>query len=254
MEVSVHSKRVGLFGLGAFGRLIVRHLSPYFEIHACDPSPEAARFVKRHNVILGSAADVASQPYVILATPIRTLEPLLKTIAPHIQPGACVFDVGSVKIKPAGWLSQYVPVHAEIVCTHPLFGPQSAQRGLHGLEIVVCPIRVRHVAPIIRFLETALDLKVTLTTPEAHDEALAAVQGLTHLIAKVMSGLEPLPRAHMTRSYALMMEGIGLVSGDSDELFLSIERDNPFAVEVRKRFFTEIENLRLMLDSHRNGG
>ena len=46
------------------------------------------------------------------------------------------------------------------------------------------------------------------------------------------------------------MQGIGLVSGDSDELFLSIERDNPFAAEVRKRFFSEIDSLRARQHPH----
>ena len=135
-----------------------------------------------------------------------------------------------------------------------MFGPQSARKGIHDLEIVVCPVRVRRLAPIIRFFRDTLDLKVSVATPEQHDKALAAVQGLTHLIAKVLSGLEPLPTVHTTRSYDLMMQGVGLVSGDSDELFLSIERDNPFAAEVRKRFFHEIDALRNRLEAHDGNG
>jgi len=147
-------------------------------------------------------------------------------------------------------LSEALPASVSILCSHPLFGPQSARKGISDLEIVLCPVRVRHLKPIIRFCDKTLDLKVSITTPEIHDKALAAVQGLTHLIAKVMSGLEPLPRELTTRSYDLMMQGIGLVSGDSDELFLSIERDNPFAGEVRKRFFAEIDHLRGRLEAH----
>ncbi|MDI7775315.1 prephenate dehydrogenase/arogenate dehydrogenase family protein [Asticcacaulis sp. EMRT-3] len=242
--------RLGLFGLGAFGRLIVRHLSPYFDIYAHDPSPEARKFASRHNVTLVSLEEAAACPYVVLATPIRTLKALAEAIAPHVAPRALIIDVGSVKMKPARWLLDAMPADASILCTHPLFGPQSARKGIHDLEIVVCPVRVRHLASIIRFFEKTLDLKVSLATPEEHDRALAAVQGLTHLIAKVLSGLEPLPTVHTTRSYDLMMQGVGLVQGDSDELFLSIERDNPFASEVRKRFFAEIDSLRTRLEAH----
>lgn len=247
MSKSVH--KLGLFGLGAFGRLIVKHLSPYFDILAYDPSPAAKTFARRHNVSLVSLADAAACPIVILATPIRTLKALCIEIAPHVQKRALVIDVGSVKIKPAQWLLESMPPEVSILCTHPLFGPQSAHKGISDLEIVVCPVRVAHLMPIIRFLEKTLDLKVSQTTPEHHDETLAAVQGLTHMIAKVMSGLGPLPTEHTTRSYDLLMKGVGLVSGDSDELFFSIERDNPFASDIRKRFFKEIEALRLRLEA-----
>ncbi|ADU14866.1 Prephenate dehydrogenase [Asticcacaulis excentricus CB 48] len=242
--------KLGLFGLGAFGRLIVRHLAPYFDILACDPSPEAKAYAKRHNVSLVSLEEAAACQVVILATPIRTLKDLAAKIAPHVPLNGLVIDVGSVKVKPAAWLQDVLPPQVSILCTHPLFGPQSARYGIHDMEIVVCPVRVRHLSPIVRFLEKTLDLKVSIATPEIHDRALAAVQGLTHMIAKVLSGLEPLPRVHTTRSYDLMMQGVGLVQGDSDELFMSIERDNPFASEIRKRFFAEIDSLRERLEAH----
>ncbi|MGA9657626.1 MAG: prephenate dehydrogenase/arogenate dehydrogenase family protein [Asticcacaulis sp.] len=245
-------KTLGLFGLGAFGQLIVKHLAPYFDIYAHDPGPQARAFARRHHVTLVDLTVAAGCDIVVLATPIRTLKALAEAIAPHVKPRALVLDVGSVKIKPAKWLSEALPDSVSILCTHPLFGPQSARKGIHDLEIVICPVRVRHLASIIRFFDTTLDLKVSIATPEQHDKALATVQGLTHLIAKVLSGLEPLPKVHTTRSYDLMMQGVGLVSGDSDELFLSIERDNPFAVEVRKRFFNEIDSLRGRLDAHDN--
>jgi prephenate dehydrogenase len=245
---------LGLFGLGAFGRLIVKHLSPYFDILAYDPGPQARAFTKRHNVRLVSLEEAAACRIVVLATPIRTLKALAESIAPFVHPRALVIDVGSVKMKPASWLEAALPPSTYILCTHPLFGPQSARKGIHDLEIVVCPVRIRRLKPILRFFEQTLDLKVSLATPEEHDKALAAVQGLTHLIAKVMSGLEPLPTVHTTRSYDLLMQGIGLVSGDSDELFLSIERDNPFAGEVRKRFFLEIDALRNRLEEAHDGG
>ena len=251
MYKKVH--KLGLFGLGAFGRLIVKHLSPYFDIYAYDTSPQARAFAKRHNVTLAAFEDVAACRLVVLATPIRTFPDLIAAIAPHVHPRALIIDVGSVKMKPAQWLQDLLPPSAYILCTHPLFGPQSARKGIHDLEIVVCPVRVRRLAPILRFFRETLDLKVSVATPEQHDRALAAVQGLTHLIAKVMTGLEPLPTVHTTRSYDLMMQGISLVQGDSDELFLSIERDNPFAGEVRKRFFAEIDSLRSRLEHHDSG-
>ncbi len=243
--------RMGLFGAGAFGALMVRHLAPYFEILVHDPAPHAKRFARRHNVRLASLAEAAACPIVVLGAPVPALRQLAMDVAPHVRPHALVLDVGSVKVRPAEWLLDAIPAHADVICTHPLFGPQSAKRGVHGLEVVVCPVRSRRIHRVVRFLERTLDLRVSITTPEAHDQALAAVQGLTHMIAKVLSGLEPLPRAHTTVSYDLLMQGVGLVQGDSEELFLAIERDNPYALEVRQRFFAEIESLQTRLENGR---
>jgi prephenate dehydrogenase len=242
-------RRLGLFGAGAFGALMVRHLAPYFDIHVHDPAPHARKFARRHNVKLVSLAEAAACPIVVLGAPVPALERLAQDVAPHIRPHTLVLDVGSVKARPAEWLQAAIPPHADVICTHPLFGPQSARKGVTGLEIVVCPVRSRRSARVVRFLERALDLKVSITTPDAHDQALAAVQGLTHMIAKVLSGLEPLPRKHTTVSYDLLMQGVGLVQGDSEELFMAIERDNPYAPELRRRFFAEIEALRARLEN-----
>jgi prephenate dehydrogenase len=242
------TRRLGLFGFGAFGKLAVRSLAPYFEIVAHDPSPRAQAQAARWNVRLATLEETAACPIVVLGAPVGELERLAKKVAAHVTPGALVLDVASVKVGPARWLSDALPDTVDIVGTHPLFGPQSARDSLTGLEIVVCPVRTQRALRVTRFLEKALHLKVSVTTPEAHDRALAAVQGLTHMIAKVMSGLEPLPRVHTTVSYERMMQALSLVQGDSDELFLAIERENPFAAELRQRFFAEIEGLRARLE------
>jgi prephenate dehydrogenase len=236
------TRRLGLFGFGAFGRLIVQHLSPLFEILVHDPAPAAMREARRWNVRPARLEEAAAAPIVVLAPPVDRLEALALEIAPFVRPRALVIDVASVKVKPAAWLDAAIPAGVDVIGAHPLFGPQSASEGVRGLEVVICPVRSRRVRRVVGFL-TSLGLKVTLDSPENHDRALAAVQGLTHLIAKVLGRLEPLPRAHTTVSYDLVMKGASLVQGDSEELFLAIERDNPYASDVRRRFLQEVEML-----------
>jgi prephenate dehydrogenase len=248
-KINKMARRLGLFGFGAFGRLAVRSLAPYFDVVVHDPSARAQAQARRWNVTLASLEETAACPFVVLGAPVGELAALAQAVAPHVKPGAVVLDVASVKVGPAKWMSGALPDYVDIVGTHPLFGPQSARDGLTGLEIVVCPVRSERVDRITRFLARTLALKVSVTTPEAHDRALAAVQGLTHMIAKVMSGLEPLPRVHTTVSYERMMQALSLVQGDSDDLFLAIERENPYAADLRQRFFAEIEALRGRLEN-----
>jgi prephenate dehydrogenase len=90
---------------------------------------------------------------------------------------------------------------------------------------------------------------VVQATPEEHDREAAVVQGLTHLIAKALVRMEPLPSQMTTASYELLMQATEMVRHDADGVFTAIEQANPFAGEVRARFFAIAEDLRGELES-----
>jgi prephenate dehydrogenase len=226
-------KNVGLIGLGAFGRLIAAHLGAHVPILGYDPA--ATGEIK--GVTLRPLAEVAACDAVILATPVPQLSTVIAAINPHLRSGALVLDVGSVKVIPARIMLAELPPYVDIVGTHPMFGPQSARGGVKGLKIVLCPIRGGHARPIAAYLRKTFALDVIIATPEAHDRDAAMVQGLTHLIAKVLVEMEPLPRHMTTASFDLIFRAIEMVRYDAPEVFYAIERMNPYAPDVRRRFF-----------------
>ncbi len=228
---------LGLIGFGAFGRLVARHLRIHVELRATDPALPPGSAAGLDGVTIVSLAEAATCDIVVLATPVDTLAAVVASVAPYLRTGALVLDVGSVKSGPAAVMRSGLPAHVDIVATHPLFGPQSAREGLAGLKIAVCPIRGRRGARVGAFLRRALKLDVIMTTPEAHDREAATVQGLTHLIAKVLVQMEPLPSRMTTRSFDLLMQAVGMVRDDAPAVFQAIEQSNPYAPDVRRRFF-----------------
>lgn len=228
---------VGIIGFGVFGQLIARHLRPYFRLYAYDPAPGLQPIADQHAVALTSLEAAGSCPVVVLAAPVGCLEEIVAAIAPHVQPGSLVLDVGSVKLGPADIMKRGLPKHAEIVATHPLFGPQSARDGIEGLKIALCPIRGRRFWRAAAFLRRHLRLNVIMTTPEDHDREAAIVQGLTHLIAKVLVRMEPLPNRMTTKSFDLLLDAVNMVRHDAPEVFEAIERANPYSFAVRRKFF-----------------
>lgn len=239
-------QRLGLVGFGAFGRLAARHLAPHFEILAHDP---AATDDLCGLVRLTSLAEAAACPVVILAVPVEALEATVAAVAPHIAPGSLVLDVGSVKVKPAGIMAAGLPATVQVVGTHPLFGPQSGKDGIAGLRIAVCTVRDgRAAGRVAAFCRRALGLKVFRVSPEDHDREAATVQGLTHLIARVLMAMEPLPTRMTTVSFERLMQAVELVRHDSPAVFRAIERDNPFAAAVRDRFFSLADEARSGLE------
>ena len=231
------STTIGIIGFGAFGQLIAHHIRPWFRICAYDPAPGLQPVAGKLDVVLTSLEAVARCPVVVLALPVGRMEEIVAAVAPHIRPGSLVLDVGSVKMVPAGIMKRGLPEHAEIAATHPLFGPQSARNGIAGLKIAVCPIRGRRCFSMAAFLRKQLGLNVIMTTPEDHDREAATVQGLTHLIAKVLVQMEPLPTRMTTRSFDFLAAAVDLVRHDAPEVFEAIERANPYASKVRRRFF-----------------
>ncbi len=240
---------IGIIGFGAFGRLMATHLAPRLPVLAHDPRLGRGAETGVDGVASGTLEAAASCSIVVLAMPVQRMAEAIATIAPHLRPGTLVLDVGSVKVLPAALMQAGLPRHVEIAATHPLFGPESARDGLAGLKIMLCPIRGTRVLRVGAFLRRVLRLRVILATPEEHDREAAMVQGLTHLIAKVLIRMEPLPGRMTTRSFELLMQGVGMVRNDAPEVFEAIERANPYAAEVRTRFFTLAAALRGELEA-----
>lgn len=233
--------RLGLIGYGAFGRLTARHLLAWFDVVAHDPAASEGDAY----ATLADLATAAACPVVVLAVPVEALETTLQAIRPHLAAGTLVIDVGSVKVKPAQAMAEGLPEGVRIVGTHPLFGPQSGRDGIAGLRIAVCEVRgARDARRVAAFCRRALGLKVFQVSPEDHDREAATVQGLTHLIARVLLAMEPLPTRLTTASFERLMQAVDMVRHDSPAVFRAIERDNPFAAEVRERFFALADQAR----------
>lgn len=236
-------KSLGLIGFGQFGQLAAGVLKTRFDVLVTDRAPEARERARELGVAFGSIEEAAGRDVVVLAVPVAAMRAVIGEVAPHLKPGALVVDVGSVKVLPAQWMRELLPPHVDIVATHPLFGPQSVARdGLPGLRFVVCPIRGDRHEKVAAF-GRQLGLAVTVTTPEEHDQEMAYVQALTHLIGRSLVNLGIPDERLATQSYQHLLELCGLIGADTFELFTAIQTQNPYAPEVVKAFVRQAEDL-----------
>jgi prephenate dehydrogenase len=235
------TKTLGLIGFGQFGRLAASLLADRFDmvVHDAAGLREA---IEGLGYRAGDLATAAACDVVVVAVPVAAMREVLEAIAPHVRPGALVVDVGSVKVLPVQWMVETLPTHADIVATHPLFGPQSARGGLEGQRLVICPVRGERHHRIVE-IATSLGLVVSVTTPEEHDREMAYVQALTHLIGRALVSLDIPDEELKTRSYQHLLDLCGLVGGDTFELFTAIQTMNPHAREVAERFVSEAQRL-----------
>ena len=160
-------------------------------------------------------------------------------------------DVTSVKTRPLEILGGIIPEHADLLGTHPLFGPQSGKNGIASLRIALCPVRIspERYYKACDFLTDKLRLLVLKTTPDAHDQEMARVQAMTHFISRALRkiGLSPSPMA--TRAYEKLQEFSDIVMSDSWDLFLTIENGNPYAGPLRRTLLDELAVLEDSLET-----
>ena len=243
---------LGLIGFGAFGRMIAAHLRGHFDIVASDRENIAAA-ARATGVRAANITETAHAPIVVLAVPAQHLETVLADIRPHVQPGAIVLDVCSVKLKPLALMEGLLPTHASIIGTHPLFGPQSGKDGIAGLPIALCPLRAapEQVACVRGFLAEKLKLRVIDTTPDAHDREMARVQALTHLLSRALTELD-LPETELaTIAYQRLLAMRANLCHDSEDLFRTIQRENPYAEAARRALRDKLDEIETRIQSSR---
>ena len=241
------TKTLSIIGVGAFGEFMLRHVTPYFDVHIHDAMRDLSGLASTYNVSLSSLSEAATCDIVIIAVPVRAIEGVVQTIKGDLRPGQLVMDVASVKCLPAEILTKHLPEEVEIIGLHPLFGPQSGKTGIHGQNIAVVDIRSSQAAAVADFLRTQLGLNVITCSAEEHDEQMAYVQGLTHMIARVFQKMDMPGITQETKTFALLRQMVNIVKDDSDALFKAIQTDNPFVDTTKKKFFDAVTQLQTEL-------
>ena len=242
-------KSLGIVGFGSFGRFAAEHLKPHFAVSVTDSRPLREE-AERAGLEWRSSAEIARCEVVVLAVPAPALEPAILALGEELRPGALVIDVCSVKQRPIERMQELLPRDVEIVGTHPMFGPQSGRSGIARLKVVLCPVRGESAPRVRSFLEDRLQLQVLEMPPERHDRQMAYVQGLTHWMAKALREIT-LPDLDLsTPAYRHLLKIEEILRDDSDELFLTIQRDNPFAQEARRELVRRLEEIQQWIEEN----
>jgi prephenate dehydrogenase len=141
---------------------------------------------------------------VILCTPVGLLPELLDQIAPALEPGAIVTDVGSTKRSIVARAGQVLnspaggPSRARFVGSHPMAG--SEKRGVQHahpdlFRDALCittpdphtdPDALEQVEAFWRFL----GMRTRRLSPDAHDRLIADISHLPHAVAAALVGMQ----------------------------------------------------------------
>lgn len=240
------STQIGWIGFGAFGRFAVPHLKADFDLVVADhvDVTDAALELGVRSV---PVAEAAARPVVVLAVPVQNLDALLEQIGPHLAADALLIEVASVKVRPAELLAGRLPEGRRFLGLHPMFGPQSGRNGLAGLKVVICRPSERgpRETELQCVKQRLQSLQLDLLEMDAadHDRDMAYVQGLTHWMAKALREIH-LPDLRLaTPAYRHLLKIEEILREDSLDLFLTIQRENPFAESARRELEEKLRQI-----------
>jgi len=192
----------GSIGLGLLERGLARR------VVGIGRRPASLRAARRRGAATETTTDVArgvaDASVVIVCTPVDHVAEQVAHIRRHCLPEALVTDVASTKatIVAAIAADDAVPDPERrglFVGSHPLAGSEKtgvrfAEPGLFAGRAVVVTPTVRTPAAVVRKVTRfwkSLGARVSTMSAESHDEAVAAISHLPHLVASALAAATP---------------------------------------------------------------
>ena len=224
--------KIGIVGFGNFGQFL------------------AKRFIKNgHDVIATSRSDynaIAAElgvgyyrdpddfcemhpDVVIFCTSILSTEATINAFPmQRLRRNTLVADVLSVKQFPKQLFLQRLPPNFDILCLHPMFGPDSGKGSWQGLPLVFDKVRVGEEKSrrdrVDRLLSVFEDegCRMVEMSCEEHDIQAASSQFITHTVGRMLGTMELSETTINTKGYESLLSLVNNTYNDSFDLYYGL--------------------------------
>jgi prephenate dehydrogenase len=283
---------IGIIGFGRFGQFIAKTFARHGTIVVTSRSDytEIANEMGASYVPLDDPDSFLAKDLdvIILAVSILSFESTVKSLVPALEAhvakdgkGPLLVDVLSVKEHARDILLKYLPPECDILCTHPMFGPDSGRNGWNNLNFVYEKTRVdkvvfdpdalsaskngtfwdaggrrhsihedseAHIESIDR-VERFLSIweeegcRMVPMSCKAHDEYAANSQFITHLMGRILGaqGLSMTPID--TKGFESVLQLVDSTTADSFELFYGLYKYNTNSMATIEQLKAAMDNV-----------
>jgi len=290
---------IGVLGFGRFGQFIARSFQKYGRVVVTSRSDYTdiangmgVKYVPLSDLdaFLEEDLDV-----IVVATSILSFESNIETLVPHLEKdlvrrarqgksikGPLIVDVLSVKEHARQVMLDLLPAGCDILCTHPMFGPESGKNGWNGLTFVYEKTRIDGVVldqqhqSVIDNGEAFVDFRGEVHSihedSEAHIEAMdrmerflsiweeegchmvpmsakdhdsfaANSQFITHLMGRILGSQGLAPTPIDTKGFQSVLKLIGSTTADSFELFYGLYKFNTNSLDTILRLRSALDEV-----------
>ena len=231
-------------GLGRMGVWMSRFLDMVgYNVDVADPAVGDTPF----NRVGDWEAVVDDYDLIVIAAPLRPSNDILLRLA-VLRPQCLVFDIASLKSPVREGLEALRESGCRVCSVHPMFGPDEI--GLSGRHILFVNMGNQQALREARelFAHTAADC-VELSLEE-HDEVMAWVLGLSHLVniafasTLAQSGeAVPLLRKISSSTFNAQLGVATQVVSENPHLYYEIQQGNDKTAEVTEHFRKVLDEL-----------
>lgn len=255
---------IGIIGFGRFGQFIGQYFTKYGNVIATSKSDYTTiasemgiKFIPLDDGLESFVID-ENLDVIVLATSIVSFRDTVIDLVPYLEKrmmgGNCplIVDVASVKEHPRQILLDLLPEECDILCTHPMFGPDSAKNGWRGQTFVYEKTRINKVLldPYLEVEENdssssteayvegmdRMERFLSIWEEEGcnmiplscsdHDSYSANSQFITHLVGRILGvqGLKATPID--TTGFQSVLRLIETTNADSFDLFYGLYKYN----------------------------
>lgn len=234
--------KIGIIGFGNFGQFLAKTFVRNHSVYGCsraDYSSQAKELgVHFSHTVEEMFAAADGLDCLVISVSILSFEKVVRAIPTELLNNVLVVDVLSVKMLPKNVLQVLLPDSADILCTHPMFGPESGKFSWRGLPCVYEKVRVGR-SKLDGFLqsdrrcETFLDIfrkagcRMVDMSCEMHDEAAAGSQFVTHFTGRMLAQLQLRSTPINTKGFETLLALVDNTCKDSFDLFSALYKCNP---------------------------
>ncbi|KAG2447681.1 hypothetical protein HYH02_007141 [Chlamydomonas schloesseri] len=249
--------KIGIVGFGTFGQFLAKRLvarghqviatsrSPYEDIArkiGVDYFQDLDDFCEEHPEVVLLASSILSTEKVLRSLPVQRL-----------KRNTLFVDVLSVKVFPKQLLLRELPPEVDILCSHPMFGPDSGKGSWAGLNFMYEKVRIgadpkreRRVETFLKFFRDEGCNMVEMTCEE-HDRQAASTQFITHTVGRVLGTMQLRSTEINTKGFEALLNLVNNTNNDSFELYYGLFLYNQNATDELERLEQAFDTVKKQL-------
>ena len=235
--------KIGIIGFGRFGQFLYQKFKKYASIFVYSPtnySNICSTYYDNLNKFLDLDLDI-----IVFSNSIVSFQSVISEINFDKIRDTLLVDVLSVKKYPKNILLDISNV--DILCTHPMFGPDSAAQSWEGQKFIYEKVRITNINLVNKFLKIFQNegCKMIEMTCEQHDKYTAESQFITNLTGRILDQVNLKENPISTNGFDLLLGIKNNTCKDSFDLFKGLFKFNTNSTQQLQKFrdaLNSIEN------------
>lgn len=242
-------------GLGRMGEWMCRYLEMVgYRVSVADPAERETLFER----VADWENCINDFEVIVVAVTLRPSNAILLRLA-ELKPLGLVFDIGSLKSPMRSGLEALKQAGCRVCSVHPMFGPNEI--GLSGRHILFVDVGNAQALAEARALFARTAAECVDLSLEEHDEVMAWVLGLSHLVniafasALAQSGeAVPLLRRISSSTFNAQLKVAAQVVSENPHLYYEIQQGNSKTPAVVAHFQRVLDDLRRAVQAQDESG